>query len=110
MTATNCPYKSIEDWCSENELLLIKDKSIVKYNIESGEETLLLKPEFYYMFEEGKTLYISDRYILACTMKQNVFALNSDVSYLYLFDTQTNRRTVISENLTGTYDAPFEII
>ena len=110
LSSEECPYTSIEDWCNENELLLMKDKEIVKYNIGTGEETLLLKPKFYYSFEEGKTTYISDKYILACAMKQNLVTLDSDVSYLYLFDTETNRRTMISENLTGTYDAPFEII
>lgn len=110
LSSEECPYSSVEDWCSENELLLMKDGNIVKYNIETQEETLMLKPKFYYSFEEGKSLYVSDKYILACAMKQNLITLNSDVSYLYLFDTETNRRIMISENITGTYDAPFEII
>ena len=105
-----CSYSSVEDWCNENELLLMKDGNIVKYNIEKQEETLMLKPKFYYSFEEGKTRYVSDKYILACTMKQNIFTLNSDVSYLYLFDAESDRRIMVSENLTGTYDAPFEVI
>lgn len=106
----NCPYQSIEDWCNENELLLMKDGKIVKYNIETQKETILLKPKFYYSFEKGNCIYVSDKYILATAMKQNVLTLNSDVSYLYLFDVESGKRTLVSEKITGTYDAPFELV
>lgn len=106
----NCPYQSIEDWCNENELLLMKDGKIVKYNIETKKETILLKPKFYYSFEKGNCIYVSDKYVLATAMKQNVLTLDSDVSYLYLFDVESGKRTLISEEITGTYDAPFELV
>lgn len=109
-SSENCPYQSIEDWCNENELLLMKDGKIVKYNIETQKETILLKPKFYYSFEKGNCIYVSDKYILATAMKQNVLTLNSDVSYLYLFDVESGKRTLVSEKITGTYDAPFELI
>ena len=109
-SSKNCPYQSIEDWCNENELLLMKDGKIVKYNIETQKETILLKPKFYYSFEKGNCIYVSDKYILATAMKQNLITLNSDVSYLYLFDVETGKRTLISEEITGTYDAPFELV
>ncbi len=109
-SSENCPYESVEDWCSENELLLMKDGKIVKYNIETQEETVLLKPKFYYSFEKGNCIYVSDKYILAAAMKQNLLTLDSDVSYLYLFNVESGRRTLVSDNITGTYDAPFEIV
>ncbi len=110
LSSENCPYHSIEGLCNENELLLMKDRNIVKYNIKTQKETLLLKPKFYYSFEAGNCIYVSDKIIFASAMKQNLVTLDSDVSYLYLFDIESGKRKLVSENITGTYDAPFEIV
>ncbi len=106
----NCPYESVEGWCSGNELLLMRKGKLVKYNFEAEKETELIKPTFYYSFEEGKSVYVSDRYVLAAAKKQDILTLDSDVSYLYLFDTESGKRYLVSEEITGTYCAPFEII
>ncbi len=109
-SSDNCSYWSVEDWCSDNELLLMKDGNIVKYNIETQTETVLLTDKFCYSFEEGNCRYISDGYILATSKKQDLITLNSDVSYLYIFDVESGRRTLVSKDITGTYDGPFEVI
>lgn len=98
-SSNDCPYESVEDWCNSNELLLMRNGMLVKYNIYTNVETVLLKPKVYYSFKPGYSIYVSDKHIIAVSQKQNFLARDCDLEYWYLFDIENGTRKTINESI-----------